>query len=63
MEAEAFCMSPLRKDSCAAAMDLSGSVVKSLDEVAARAAGMAAIMRAAALALRRNEILFFIGIA
>ena len=28
-------MSPLRKDSCAAARDLSGSVVKSLDDVAA----------------------------
>ena len=59
MDAEAFCMSPLRKDSCAAAMDLSGSVEKSLDEVAATAAGSEVIARAAMLTMLSGRILFF----
>jgi hypothetical protein len=55
--AEAFCMSPLTKDSWAASMDLSGS----LDDVAAKAAGMAAIMSAAALTMLSGEMMFFIS--
>jgi hypothetical protein len=44
-------------------MDLSGSLVKSLDDVCAKAAEMATINRAAVLKLRSDEIFFFIRVA